>query len=112
MAAPHYCFTERIRMKKILSIVLLLACIFTLFACKSKKDDTADGVLGEIVENPAEEGVFWEYADESVLDDLNGEFDTKKALTDEFYDVPPSQGTIYYVSSVNGQWNDIISLLS
>ena len=103
MAAPHYCFTERIRMKKILSIVLLLACIFTLFACKSKKDDTADGVLGEIVENPAEEGVFWEYADESVLDDLNGEFDTKKALTDEFYDVPPSQGTIYYVSSVNGK---------
>ena len=85
----------------------MLACIFALSACMFNKqneneNENVESIPGEISEAPAENGIFWEYADDSVLNSLDAEFDAKKALSDGFYNIPAVSGTTYYISSVNG----------
>ena len=92
-------------MKRIIALILMLACVFALSACifnRQNNNEEGEPILGEITETPAEKGIFWEHADSSVMNSLNAEFDAKKALTDGFYNIPAVSGTTYYISSVNG----------
>lgn len=92
-------------MKKIIAIVLLLACCVGLLACKAKNNDEngEEKILGEISEAAPGGSAYWAHADEAVLSELNAQFDAKKALSDGFYDIGKITGTTYYVSSVNGK---------
>ena len=87
-------------MKKMIAALLALSCVLSLFSCKKNSD--AEAPMGEITETPATDGLFWNFADDTVLSDLNSTFDAKKAETEAFASVPAATGKTYYVSSVNG----------
>jgi len=92
-------------MKKFLALILALTCLLSLFACTTGQGNSEDAPkekMGEISKTDAQKSVFWQYADEGVMSELNAVFDAKKAQTEGFYKLPEITGTTYYISSKNG----------
>ena len=100
-------------MKKWITMILALTCALSMVSCSAIKnifnkngDDSreSDEYMGVITEKEAEEaeGVFWKYADQGVLKELDAAFEEKKAIAQGFWEVPKTTGTTYYVSSAKG----------
>ena len=94
-------------------MILALTCALSMVSCSAIKnifnkngDDSreSDEYMGVITEKEAEEaeGVFWKYADQGVLKELDAAFEEKKAIAQGFWEVPKTTGTTYYVSSAKG----------
>ena len=78
-------------MKKFFALILALTCLVSLFACTTGQGNSEDAPkekMGEISKTDAQKSVFWQYADEDVMSELNAVFDAKKAQTEGFYKLP------------------------